>query len=38
LDNVTAIVVRALAGPGGMLERLLRRWSKDSHPDQSGQS
>ena len=38
LDNVTAIVVRVLTGSGGMLERLLRRWSKNSHPGQSGQS
>jgi serine/threonine protein phosphatase PrpC len=38
LDNVTVIVVRALAGSGGFLERLRRRWSKNSHPARNGQS
>jgi PPM family protein phosphatase len=38
LDNVTVIVVRALANSGGILERLRRRWSKSSHPAKNGKS
>jgi PPM family protein phosphatase len=38
LDNVTVIVVRALAGSAGILERLRRRWSKNSHSARNGQS
>ena len=38
LDNVTVIVVRAVAGSGGILERLRRRWSKRSHPGRNEQS
>lgn len=38
LDNVTVIVVRAMAGSGGILERLWRRWSKKPTAARNGQS